>query len=104
MNPGNSGGPLVNIEGQIVGINAAIFGRAYQGISFAIPSALAREKYDELRDKGLDRACLAGHFAASQVPDEVRERLGLKLGEGVYVGERRAKRPGRPQPASTTAT
>src|SRR4051794_10906546 len=39
VNPGNSGGPLVNIEGQIVGINAAIFGSSYQGISFSIPSA-----------------------------------------------------------------
>lgn len=85
VNPGNSGGPLVNIDGQIIGINAAIFGNAYQGISFAIPSALAREKYQELREKGaIVRAWLG--ISPLQVPDEVRERLGLKLGEGVYVG------------------
>jgi serine protease Do len=85
VNPGNSGGPLVNIEGQVVGINAAIFGAAYQGISFAIPSSLAREKYEELRTKGwVDRAWLG--IAPGEVPDAIRERLGLELGEGVYVG------------------
>ena len=64
VNPGNSGGPLVNIEGQIVGINAAIFGPSYQGISFAIPSTLAHERYDEHAQQGPHRARLAGHRAA----------------------------------------
>jgi serine protease Do len=85
VNPGNSGGPLVNIEGQIVGINAAIFGPSYQGISFSIPSSLAREKYDELRTKGhIDRAWLG--ILPLDVPDDVREQYGLGLGEGVLVG------------------
>jgi serine protease Do len=85
VNPGNSGGPLVNIEGQIVGINAAIFGPSYQGISFSIPSALAREKYDELRAKGhIDRAWLG--IDPLEVPDKIREKYGLALGEGVLVG------------------
>jgi len=86
VNPGNSGGPLVNIEGQIVGINAAIFGPSYQGISFSIPSALAREKYDELRAKGhIDRAWLG--ISPLDVPDDVRKKYGLGLGEGVFVGK-----------------
>jgi serine protease Do len=85
VNPGNSGGPLVNIEGQIVGINAAIFGPSYQGISFSIPSALAREKYDELRAKGhIDRAWLG--IDPLEVPDKIREKYGLALGQGVLVG------------------
>ena len=85
VNPGNSGGPLVNIEGRVVGINAAIFGTAYQGISFAIPSTLAREKYDELRLKGhIDRAYLG--IRPLEVPEDVREQLGLKAGQGVFVG------------------
>src|SRR3954471_19874243 len=72
VNPGNSGGPLVNIEGQIVGINAAIFGPSYQGISFSIPSVLAREKYDELRTKGyIDRAWLG--ISPVDVPEELRK-------------------------------
>jgi serine protease Do len=84
VNPGNSGGPLVNIEGQIVGINAAIFGPSYQGISFSIPSALAREKYDELRTKGhIDRAWLG--ISPADVPDDLRKKYGLELGEGVLV-------------------
>jgi len=84
VNPGNSGGPLVNIEGQIVGINAAIFGPSYQGISFAIPSALAHEKYEQLRTKGwIERAWLG--IIPREVPDDVRRRLGLNLGLGVYV-------------------
>lgn len=92
VNPGNSGGPLVNIEGQVVGINAAIFGTGYQGISFAIPSALAHEKYDELRSKGhIDRAWLG--IKPLEVPPEVREKLGLNIGEGVFVGEVRASAP-----------
>jgi len=92
VNPGNSGGPLVNIEGQVVGINAAIFGTAYQGISFAIPSVLAREKYDELKAKGrIDRAWLG--IEPLDVPEEVREQYELELGEGVFVGSVEADAP-----------
>lgn len=52
VNPGNSGGPLVNIQGQIVGINTAIWGGKFQGISFAVPSRMAREVYQRLRSNG----------------------------------------------------
>jgi serine protease Do len=92
VNPGNSGGPLVNIEGKLVGINAAIFGTAYQGISFAIPSNLAHEKYEELKSNGrVERAWLG--IEPLDVPEDVREQFGLELGKGVYVGEVRASAP-----------
>lgn len=52
VNPGNSGGPLVNIEGKIVGINTAIVGPSYQGVSFSIPSDVARKIYEQIKDGG----------------------------------------------------
>ncbi len=52
VNPGNSGGPLVNLKGEIVGINTAIVGSAYQGISFAIPSDVAKSIYEQIKENG----------------------------------------------------
>ncbi|MEO1528156.1 MAG: trypsin-like peptidase domain-containing protein [Planctomycetota bacterium] len=52
VNPGNSGGPLVDSRGTLIGINTAIVGDTYQGVSFSIPSAVARKIYERLRDKG----------------------------------------------------
>ena len=49
VNPGNSGGPLVNTKGELVGINTAIVGESYQGISFAIPSRIARQFYEQYK-------------------------------------------------------
>jgi serine protease Do len=85
VNPGNSGGPLINIEGKVIGINAAIFGPSYQGISFAIPSSVAKTQYDVLREKGwVERGYLGIRPVA--VPQSIQEQLGLAIGEGVYVG------------------
>ena len=64
VNPGNSGGPLVNIEGQVVGINAAIFGTAYQGISFSIPSRDCPRAIRRAARQGPHRPRVAGHSAA----------------------------------------
>jgi S1-C subfamily serine protease len=52
VNPGNSGGPLVDSQGRVVGINTSIFGETFQGISFAVPSATAMFVYDELKSDG----------------------------------------------------
>ena len=48
VNPGNSGGALVNDRGELVGINTAIYGSQYQGISFALPSRRVREVFDRI--------------------------------------------------------
>ncbi|QDU30174.1 Periplasmic pH-dependent serine endoprotease DegQ precursor [Anatilimnocola aggregata] len=55
VNPGNSGGPLVDIQGRVIGVNTAIVGDAYQGISFAIPSHIARQIITRLKTEGLVR-------------------------------------------------
>ena len=52
LNPGNSGGPLVNSMGQVVGVNAAILGETYRGISFSIPSKVARRVAASLISEG----------------------------------------------------
>lgn len=52
VNPGNSGGPLVDAQGRVIGINTSIFGETFQGISFAVPSATARFVYDQLLESG----------------------------------------------------
>lgn len=91
VNPGNSGGPLVDIEGNVVGINAAIVGPSYRGISFAIPSAIARKQYELLRRDGwIERGYLG--VSPRKVPEPLRRRLRLEGGEGVYVSD--VVRPG----------
>lgn len=52
VNPGNSGGPLVNARGHLIGINTAIVGDTYRGVSFSIPSNVARQVYEQLRSQG----------------------------------------------------
>jgi serine protease Do len=52
VNPGNSGGPLVDAKGHVIGVNTAIVGDSYQGISFAIPSQIAQQIIARLKDEG----------------------------------------------------
>ena len=52
VNPGNSGGPLFNLRGEVVGINSQIFSRSggYMGLAFAIPIDVAMNTVDQLRE------------------------------------------------------
>jgi len=84
VNPGNSGGPLVDSRGCIIGINTAIVGEAYQGISFAIPSSIARPIYERLRQEGR----VARGYLGVQPQDvglELAEQLGLPSPAGALV-------------------
>jgi S1-C subfamily serine protease len=84
VNPGNSGGPLVNIRGEIVGINTAIVGQSFQGISFAIPSVSVRDIYNKLIAEGkVARAWLG--VGLDLVDDEVARKTGLELGAVVVT-------------------
>lgn len=84
VNPGNSGGPLVNLRGEIVGINTAILGHSYQGISFAIPSEFARDIYQRLRAEGQVARGWLGVQPRSLTP-ELIEKLGLEDATGAVV-------------------
>lgn len=103
VNPGNSGGPLVNMRGEVVGINTAIHGEAYQGISFAIPSSMVRDVFQKLTTEGrVERGWLGVGIAAMNerlakesdidpavqgalvtgvLPDSPAEEAGIKPGD-----------------------
>jgi len=84
VNPGNSGGPLVNSRAEVVGINNMIFGESFQGISFAIPSEFARDTYEKLRRDGYVERGFLG-VEPAKVPDQAARLLGLERGQGVLV-------------------
>ncbi len=52
VNPGNSGGPLVNSRGEMIGINTAIIGESYRGVSFSIPSNIAKVVFQQILESG----------------------------------------------------
>lgn len=81
INRGNSGGPLFNMDGQVVGINTAIFSPTGGsiGIGFAIPSNLATNVIAQLRDYGRARRGWLG-VRIQQVTDEIAESVGLTGG------------------------
>ncbi len=84
VNPGNSGGPLVDSQGRIVGINTAIVGEAYQGISFSIPSSVARPIYERIRAEGrVTRGWLG--VDPQDITPELAQGLGLSTTEGALV-------------------
>lgn len=64
LNPGNSGGPLFNKHGQVVGINSRIFSGTggYMGLSFSIPIDLAMDVYQQIRDNGMVSRAYLGVF------------------------------------------
>jgi serine protease Do len=89
INMGNSGGALVDIKGELLGINTAIFSRTggNQGVGFAIPANLARDVMQSLRDKG---RVVRGYIGASVQPltPELAEAMKLKgQPTGALVGE-----------------
>ncbi len=87
VNPGNSGGPLVNMKGQIIGINTAIVGPTYQGVSFAIPSDLVHQVYDQLIKSGKVVRGWLGVSMQELTPEEVEKRgVSGALVSGVLAG------------------
>jgi serine protease Do len=87
INRGNSGGPLFNMDGEVVGINTAIISPTGGsiGIGFAIPSELAIPVIDQLREFGETRRGWLG-VRIQQVTDEIAESLGMAEAKGALVG------------------
>ncbi|MGH7099334.1 MAG: DegQ family serine endoprotease [Stellaceae bacterium] len=88
INRGNSGGPMFNMDGQVIGINTAIYSPSGGsiGIGFAIPSSLARTVVEELKDEP-DHTVHRGWLGVriQQVTGEIAETLGLKKAGGALV-------------------
>ncbi|MDX1476302.1 MAG: Do family serine endopeptidase [Saprospiraceae bacterium] len=86
VNPGNSGGALVNTRGELIGINTAIitYSGQYEGFSFAVPSNLARKVLFDLRDYGTVQRGWLG-ISIRSVDAEIADALELKKVAGVYL-------------------
>lgn len=87
VNPGNSGGPLLNIRGEVIGINSQIYSRTggYQGLSFAIPIDVALNVQQQLVEKGkVSRGRLG--LSVQDLTQALAESFGLPKPEGALVG------------------
>lgn len=87
VNSGNSGGALVNVDGELIGINTAIASGNgyYTGYSFAIPSNIARKVSGDLRQYGVVQRGYLGVNVAEMDQDLVRSK-GIKELKGIYLG------------------
>ncbi len=88
VNPGNSGGPLFNMKGEVVGINSQIFSTSggFMGLSFAIPSNLAMQIKDQLVKNGKVTRGRIGVVIQS-VTQDLAESFGMKAPKGAIVSQ-----------------
>lgn len=86
VNPGNSGGALVNIEGKLVGINTAIASMTgtFAGYSFAVPASIAQKVIEDLRKYGKVQRALLGVMIENLTPERQKES-DVPVSQGVYV-------------------
>jgi len=86
VNPGNSGGALVNTKGELVGINTAIASQtgAFTGYSFAIPASIASKVVADLKEFGVVQRAILG-VQMRDISDEFAKEKKLSTLEGVYI-------------------
>ena len=87
VNPGNSGGPLFNLKGEVIGINSQIFSRtgSFAGISFAIPIDYANNVIEQLRKSGKVTRGRIG-VSIQNLTKDLADSLGLSRTDGAVVG------------------
>ena len=88
VNPGNSGGPLINTQGQLIGINSAIASPtgSYAGYSFTIPVNIVKKIVSDIMKFGTpQRAFLGIQYPRDNMSEDQKKEAGIKDGEGVYV-------------------
>ncbi len=88
INRGNSGGPLFDMQGNVIGVNSAIFSPSggSVGVGFAIPANMARQVVDQLRHGGQIRRGWMG-VRIQQVTSEIAEGLGIPSSSGALVAD-----------------
>jgi len=86
VNPGNSGGALVNTAGELIGVNTAIITESgsYEGYSFAVPSNLVKKVVRDLREFGTVQRAYLG-VGIQDLDSETARELGLPNAEGVLI-------------------
>ena len=94
VNKGNSGGPAFNMQGEVVGVNTAIYSPSggSVGIAFSIPASTVKSVIAQLRDKGsVSRGWIGVQI--QPVTADIADSLGLKKAEGALVAEPQANGP-----------
>ena len=86
VNPGNSGGALVNTKGELIGINTAIQSQtgSYIGYSFAVPSNIARKVIEDIMEFGVVQYGFLG-VTGSSLNSSISKKLGTKDTKGFYI-------------------
>lgn len=88
VNPGNSGGALVNLEGELVGINAAIYSQTgnFAGYSFAIPTSIVKKVVADIQQYGAVQRAILGVAFSELTPELAKEKGITATNSGLYVG------------------
>lgn len=88
VNPGNSGGALVNTRGELVGINTMIYSQTgnYAGYSFAIPVSIASKVVSDIKQYGTVQRAVLG-IVGGNITSEVKKEFDLKVSEGAVIAD-----------------